>query len=109
MIWGHTKIYANQYIILVGPSGTARKGDAIGIGRPMMEHVNIKIASQRITPEKLISVMAESITSFTDTDKNLVFQAPISIIAGELSVCIGQKNLKLLADLTDLYDSHKSW
>ena len=109
MIWGHTKIYANQYIILVGPSGTARKGDAMSIGRPMMEHVNIKIASQKITPEKLISVMAESITSFTDTDKNLVFQAPISIIAGELSVFIGQKNLKLLADLTDLYDSHKSW
>ena len=109
MIWGHTKIYPNQYIILVGPSGTARKGDAIGIGRPMMEHINIKIASQRITPEALISVMSESITSFTDTNKDVVFQAPISIIAAELSVFVGQKNLKLLADLTDLYDSHKSW
>lgn len=109
MIWGHTKIYANQYIILVGPSGTARKGDAINLGRPMMEHVNIKIASQRITPEALISVMSESITSFIDNNKDLVFQAPISIIAGELSVFVGQKNLKLLADLTDLYDSHDSW
>jgi len=109
MIWGHTKIYANQYIILVGPSGTARKGDAIGIGRPMMEHINIKIAAQRITPEKLISVMSESITSFIDSNKDLVYQAPISIIAAELSVFVGQKNLKLLADLTDLYDSHKSW
>jgi len=109
MIWGHSKIYPNQYIILVGPSGTARKGDAINIGRPMMEHVNLKIASQRITPEALIAAMSESITSFTDSNKDLIFQAPISIIAGELSVFIGQKNLKLLADLTDLYDSHKSW
>ena len=109
MLWGHTKIYPNQYIILVGPSGTARKGDAINMGRPMMEHVNIKIASQRITPEALISIMSESISSFIDTNKDLVYQAPISIIAGELSVFVGQKNLKLLADLTDLYDSHKSW
>jgi len=109
MIWGHTKIYPNQYIILVGPSGTARKGDAIGIGRPMMEHVNLKIASQRITPEALISIMSENPSSFTDNNKNVVFQAPILIIAGELSVFVGQKNLKLLADLTDLYDSHDSW
>ncbi len=109
MTWGHTRIYPNQYIILVGPSGTARKGDAINIGRPMMEHVNIKIASQRITPEALISTMSESINSFTDNNKDLIFQAPIAIIAGELSVFIGQKNLKLLADLTDLYDSHKTW
>lgn len=109
MLWGHTKIYPNQYIILVGPSGTARKGDAITLGRPLMEHVNIKIASQRITPEALISVMSESITSFIDDNKDLIFQAPISIIANELSVFVGQKNLKLLADLTDLYDSHKTW
>lgn len=109
MLWGHTKIYPNQYIILVGPSGTARKGDAISLGRPMMEHVNLKIASQRITPEALISVMSESITSFTDNNKDLVYQAPISIVASELSVFVGQKNLKLLADLTDLYDSHDSW
>ena len=109
MIWGHTKIYPNQYIILVGPSGTARKGDAIGLGRSMMEHVNLKIASQRITPEALISVMSESITTFVDSNKDLVYQAPITIVANELSVFIGQKNLKLLADLTDLYDSHKSW
>ncbi len=109
MLWGHTKIYPNQYIILVGPSGTARKGDAITLGRPMMEHVNLKIASQRITPEALIKIMSESITSFIDANKDLVYQAPISVIAGELSVFVGQKNLKLLADLTDLYDSHNSW
>ena len=109
MLWGHNKIYANQYIILVGPSGTARKGDAISLGRPMMEHVNLKIASQRITPEALISVMSESITSFTDSNKDVVFQAPITVVASELSVFVGQKNLKLLADLTDLYDAHNAW
>lgn len=109
MIWGHAKIYSNQYIILVGPSGTARKGDAIAPGRLMMEHVNLKIASQRITPEALISTMSESIGSFTDSNKDIIFQAPIVIIAAELSVFVGQKNLKLLADLTDLYDAHKSW
>lgn len=109
MVWGHSKIYANQYVILVGPSGTARKGDAINIGRPFMEHINIKIASQRITPEALIKVMAASSSSYIDSNKNMRYQHPITIIAGELSVFVGQKNLKLLADLTDLYDSHDSW
>ncbi len=109
MKWGHAKIYANQYIVLVGPSGTARKGDAMGMGRPFMEHINVKIVSQSITREALIKTMGEINSNYMGKDGLPQYQAPITILSSELSVFVGQKNLKLLADLTDLYDSHDVW
>ncbi len=109
MHWSHSKIYPNQYIVLVGPSGTARKGDAMGLGRPFMEHIGLPIASQSITREALIRVMGEGMTSYLDRDGKLRYQAPITIVSAELTVFVGQKNLKLLGDLTDLYDSQDSW
>ena len=107
--WGHHEIYPNQYIVLVGPSGTARKGEAMGIAKQFLDHIGVTVAPPKITREALIRLMSESITNFIDSKKNFVFQSPITVFSKELSVFLGQKNTGLLADLTDIYDSDKSW
>ena len=107
--WGHHKIYPNQYIILVGPSGTARKGEAMGIGRQFFDHVQVTMSPPKITREALIRLMSESVTNFVTPTKDFVFQCPVTVFSKELSVFLGQKNTGLLADLTDIYDSDDSW
>lgn len=109
MKWGHSKIYPNQYIVLVGPSGTARKGEALSIAKPFLDHVQITISPPKITREALIRLMSESVTNFVDAQKNFIFQCPVTVFSKELSVFLGQKNTGLLADLTDIYDSDDSW
>ncbi len=110
--WGHSTIYPNQYIVLVGPSGRVRKGDAITIGRDLLEDVGIPISAERITREALIRFIRNSSANYTDPgDKNTNFkvQAAITCIAEELSVFIGQREMGLLSDLTTWYDSRQEW
>lgn len=108
MKWGHSIIYPNQYIVLVGPSGRARKGEPLNIARTFMEDLGLPIASQSITREQLIRVMANNQTSFMNKSR-FVIQSPVNIIANELTVFTGQNNIKLLGDLTDMYDSQDKW
>ena len=107
--WGYEKIYPNQYIVLVGPSGTARKGVAMNCGKPFLEHIQVTISPPKITREALIRLMSESVTNFVTKDKDFIFQSPVIVFSKELSVFLGQKNTGLLADLTDIYDSDDTW
>lgn len=107
--WGHTTIYPNQYIILVGPSGAARKGEPPAIARKFIEHIGVPIASQSLTRESLINAIVTGTTTYIDADGNFILQSPLTIISPELSVLVGQKDTKFLADLTDWYDSHDFW
>lgn len=108
MKWGHTKIYPNQYIVLIGPSGMGRKGEPLVLAKTFMENLGLPIASQSITREALIKLMANSTSQFMNKG-TMVIQAPINIVANELTVFMGQKNIKLLGDLTDMYDSQAKW
>lgn len=107
--WGYDKIYPNQYIVLVGPSGTARKGAAMGIGKPFLDHIQATVAPPKITREALIRLMSDSQKSFINATKDFVFQCPVTVFSKELAVFLGQKNTGLLADLTDIYDSDDAW
>jgi len=107
--WGHEKIYPNQYTILVGPSGTARKGNAMSIAKPFLDHLQIAVAPPKITREALIRFMSDSQTNFINADKDFIYQCPVTIFSKELAVFLGQKNTGLLADLTDIYDSDDTW
>lgn len=107
---GHETIYPNQYIILVGPSGTARKGTAINIGKKLMQQVSIQLAAQRVTIEALIKAIEAGSSPFTDsTTGRWQLQCALTCISGELSTFLGQKNIDLLAMLTDWYDSLDEW
>lgn len=108
--WGYNTIYPNMYIILIGPSGCG-KGIAMGIGRRLLKEINgIVVCSESVTREALIRDMRDNVTSYLDpTDGLTKYQSPISVMSSELSVFLGQGNIKFLADLTDWFDCHDSW
>ena len=108
--WGHETIYPNMYIVLVGPSGKARKGTALTIGKDILQDIGISLTSESITREALIRDMKDALDSFQDESTGkLRYHCALTAISDELSVFLGQNDVKFLADLTDWYDSRKSW
>ena len=109
MKWGHEVIYPNLYVILVGPSGRSRKGTAMKIGKSLLQEVKgVTQTSESITREALIRAMKSAVTNFAD-GKDIKFQCAITCISPELSVFLGQRDIKFLSNLTDWYDSSDQW
>lgn len=108
--WGFKALYPNMYVVLIGPSG-ARKGTAMGIGKELLREINgITVTSESVTREALIRDMRDAVTTFTDgTDGQLKYHSSITVQSDELSVFLGQSNVKFLADLTDWFDCQDSW
>lgn len=108
--WGFKTLYPNIYVVLIGPSG-CRKGTAMNIGKDLLQDINgIIMASESTTREALIRDMKDGITTFTDpTDGMLKFHSSITVFSEELSVFLGQQNIKFLADLTDWFDASDQW
>lgn len=110
MRWGHEIIYPNMYIILVGPSGRCRKGTALGIGKDLLQEVSgVTITSESITREALIRAMKGAVTNYTMPNGIIKWQCPITCVSPELSVFLGQQDIKFIAALTDWYDAQKEW
>jgi len=108
--WGHSKIYPNMYVVLIGPSGQTRKGEALNIGREFIDTLGIPTISQSIIREALVRALADNLSSFPDPDTGLMeWHCSATCISDELSVFLGQKHIKFLADLTDWYDSRDVW
>ena len=109
MKWGLSRVYPNQYIVLIGPSGQSRKGEAVNLARPFVDHIGLNIGSQSSTREALITRLKDSTTTFKGADGDPMFQSAVTIISEELTVFLGQKNTALLGDMTDWYDSRPEW
>lgn len=108
--WGFERIYPNIYAILVGPSGKARKGVAINIGKDILNDVgSIALTSENATREALIRAMKTSISNYQLPDGTVKFHCSITCFSEELSVFLGQNDIKFLASLTDWYDSKDNW
>ena len=109
MRWGHEVIYPNLYVILVGPSGRSRKGTAMKMGKGILQEIKgVTLTSESITREALIRAMKSAVTNFAD-GPDIRFQCAITCISPELSVFLGQKDIKFLSNLTDWYDSSDQW
>jgi len=108
--WGFDTIYPNMYVVLIGPSGRARKGTAMNIGKDILKDIGISMTSESITREALIRDMKEAISNFTDaTTGKIRYHCSFTALSEELSVFLGQNDIRFLADLTDWYDSRDSW
>lgn len=108
--WGHTTIYPNNYIVLVGPSGQSRKGEAINIARSMVENIKVALIGEDNSMEAIIVEMKRAVSSFQDKKNGrLVMQCAISSFIEELSVFTGEQNTRFLAYLTNWYDSRTTW
>ena len=108
--WGFDTIYPNMYVVLIGPSGRARKGTAMNIGKDILKDIGISMTSESITREALIRDMKQAISNFTDaTTGKIRYHCSFTALSEELSVFLGQNDIRFLADLTDWYDSRDSW
>jgi hypothetical protein len=108
--WGFKTLYPNIYTVLIGPSG-CRKGTAMNIGKDLLQEINgVLLASESTTREALIRDMKEGINTFTDPDDGILkFHSSVTVLSEELSVFLGQQNIKFLADLTDWFDASDQW
>jgi hypothetical protein len=109
--WGFENIHPNLYIVLVGPSGKTRKGVALGIAKDMLAGIpGLSIAPEASTREAIISAMKRAITNYQDPeDGTIKFHCSLTAFSEELSVFLGQNDIKFLANLTDWYDSKEDW
>lgn len=110
--WGFEVIYPNMYVILVGPSGRARKGVALGIAKDLLKNVpGLSIAPESTSGrEAIVLAMKRSIANFEDaSDGKIKFHCALTAFSEELSVFLGQGDIKLLANLTDWYDCKDDW
>lgn len=108
MKWGHSIIYPNEYIILVGPSGRARKGEPVVIAKDIMDELRLPSVGEDNTKEAVIIDIENSMTSYEIGGK-ILFQCAVYCFVEELSVLLGEGDSKYLAYLTNWYDSRKNW
>jgi hypothetical protein len=131
VVHGHNKIYPNQYIMLVGDSGS-RKDTAINRIKKMVKKVGYKtIAADKTSKEKLLMDMEQGLDKISDPNYSLDVRAPTVsrgktknptmaalfadvelssdptqcfIIAGELNAFLGHGNIEFIDLLTQLWD-----
>jgi len=107
--WGTLTFYPNLYVVLVAPSGKARKGTAMGPGMDFLEDLDIKLAAEATTRESLIREIKNSNDTIIYPDGRTEFHASLTIYSQELTVFLGYQNRQLMSDLTDWYDCRKRW
>ena len=108
---GFETIYPNLYIVLVGPAGRARKGVALGIAKDLLKKVpGISIAPESTSGrEAIIQALKRSRANHELDDGAVRYHCSLTAISEELSVFLGQGDIKLLANLTNWYDCQDDW
>ena len=112
---GHSNIYPNLYVMLVGGAGT-RKNTAINIAKTLLRKAGYRtIAASKTSKEKFFLDLAEQNTSgslvddildqnlFGDTT-NPIEVTPCYIASGEFNTFFGNNILDFLSDLGELWD-----
>lgn len=108
--FGSSRIYPNQYIMLMGSPGT-RKGSAMGIGRKLLKAAGYKrFSADKTSKERFLMDMR-----YTDLDpstiaedlETLAMDSPQEsyIMSGEFTDFIGQGNMEFVTLLTNLWDN----
>lgn len=109
----HTKIYANLYVVLVGPAGKTKKGTAMGPGLSMLRKLeSLNIAAEATTKEALVdSLKKHGDRSFQHpTDPGNIYKySAMTVYSEELTVFLGYSNVDLMAWLCDWYDCRADW
>lgn len=110
LVWGFEIIYPNMFVILVGHSGRTRKGVALGIAKSLIAQVpGVHVAPEASTREAIIGAMKRASNNYQDEDGVISMHCSLTAFSEELAVFLGQSDIKLLANLTDWYDSKDDW
>lgn len=109
MQWGHTRIFPNQYIALIGPSGN-RKAEPLMVAREFVAGLGVSIIPEEITRQGLYKQVKESVSTYTDPETRVL--VPHCSVYGsfeELAVFLGEGDSRFLAVLTNWYDSRDAF
>ena len=108
--WGLETVYPNMYVVLVGSAGRTRKSLAINIGQDVFKELDLITVSEAITPQALITKMANATTTYIDPQGIVRPHSSVTCFSKELSTLLGaNQNFQYLAYMTDFWDSHDSW
>lgn len=108
--FGHSKIYPNQYVLLMGSPGT-RKGTAMGIGKALAKAAGFtRFAKDKTSKERFLMDMRQhdiDPTAEMEELEDLIFDTPSEsyIMSGEFTDFIGQGNMEFITMLTNLWDN----
>lgn len=106
---GFEEFYANQYIVLIGPSGS-RKSTAMRPARDMIEDIGLHISAEKITHEQLIRRLKDAGNNITISSSGRIeMHASLTIHSSELVVFLGRNNPSFLDTLNDWWDAKKTW
>lgn len=108
---GFERIYPNMYVILVGHSGRTRKGVALDVAYKMLTTLStVSVAPESSSREAIILAMKRSASNFEDPITGAInVHCSLTAFPEELAVLLGQGDIKLLANLTDWYNSKDEW
>lgn len=110
--FGHSKIYPNQYIMLMGSAG-ARKGTAINISRRLLKAAGFtRFAPDRLSKERFLMELKPELDVELEEDLlALVCDAPseLYVVAEEFTDFVGQGGMEFMTMLTKLWDNHDSY
>lgn len=108
--WGSITFYPNMFVVLVAPSGKARKGTAMSYASEMLEDLPLSMAAESITREALIGELVNSVKAYQlDANDIMRYHSSLTVFAPELTVFLGYNNHSLMSDLTDWYDCRSKW
>lgn len=95
------QLYANQYIVLVGPPGRCKKSTSMRIGRTLLGGVpGIKFTTDSVTRERLIQDLTQA---YSDGHSSM------TAYSSELATLLTSSGMDMVAFLTDIYDSPHEW
>lgn len=108
--FGHSNIYPNQYIMLMGSPG-ARKSTAINIAKSLIREAGYtRFGPDKSSKEQFLSEMKQ----YDDNDSSIMIEdlealeldAPseVYVVAGEFTDFMGQNNMDFVTLLTNLWD-----
>lgn len=106
--FGHSKIYTNQYIMIMGSPGS-RKSTAMSIAKNLLgESGFTRFGPDKTSKERFLMEMRQHEESYDIADlEALTLDEPaeVYVVASEFTDFIGQNNMEFITMLTNLWDN----
>jgi hypothetical protein len=106
--FGHSNIYPNQYIMLMGSPG-ARKGTAINIAKSLLKAAGYnRFGPDKSSKEQFLSEMKQYDDDMDAEDLEVLSldePSEVYVVAGEFTDFVGQNNMDFVTLLTNLWDN----
>jgi Protein of unknown function (DUF3987) len=100
---GYFQLYANNYIVLVGPPGRCKKSTAMRIGRTLLTEIpGIKFTTDSVTRERLIQDLTQA---YIGADGH----SSMTAYSSEFATLLTSSGMDMVSFLTDIYDSPPIW